>query len=130
MWSDGGCSATFPLERETRGCGKQSSVCRENREVREGVHARGASEAECAGLPGTELAGVFRVLWEKSSGEMTVTLRSRYLRTESSYLDLGRELAQMVYGHDIDHVLLLHLGAFGSTILPDALDLLEKKGFK
>ena len=24
---------------------------------------------------------------------------------------------------------LLHLGAFSSTILPDALDLLEKKGF-
>jgi hypothetical protein len=26
-------------------------------------------------------------------------------------------------------VLLLHLGAFSSTILPEALDLLEKKGF-
>jgi len=61
---------------------------------------------------------------------MTVTLRSSYQSTESSYLDLGRELAQMVYGHDIDHVLLLHLGAFSSTILPDALDLLEKKGFE
>jgi hypothetical protein len=26
-------------------------------------------------------------------------------------------------------VLLLHLGAFSSTILPDALDLMQKKGF-
>jgi peptidoglycan/xylan/chitin deacetylase (PgdA/CDA1 family) len=57
-------------------------------------------------------------------------LRSSYLQIESSYLDLGRELAQMVYGHEINHVLLLHLGAFSSTILPDALDLMEKKGFK
>ena len=41
----------------------------------------------------------------------------------------GGSMAKLVYGHDINHVLLLHLGAFSSTILPDALDLLEKKGF-
>jgi len=57
-------------------------------------------------------------------------LRSSYLNIESSYLDLGRQLAQIVYGHDINHVLLLHLGTFSSAILPDAIDLLEKKGFK
>ena len=57
-------------------------------------------------------------------------LRSSYLQTQSSYLDLGRQLAQQVYGRDINHVLLLHLGAFSSTILPEALDLLAKKGFK
>jgi peptidoglycan/xylan/chitin deacetylase (PgdA/CDA1 family) len=57
-------------------------------------------------------------------------LRSSYLNIASAYLDLGREMAKLVYGHDIRHVLVLHLGAFSSTILPDALDLLEKKGFK
>src|ERR1700722_1157715 len=56
-------------------------------------------------------------------------LRASYLQTASAYLDLGREMAKLVYGHDINHVLLLHLGAFSSTILPDALDLLQKKGF-
>ena len=56
-------------------------------------------------------------------------LKSSYLNIESSYLDLGRELANQVYGHDINHVLLLHLGAFSSAILPDALDLMQKKGF-
>jgi len=56
-------------------------------------------------------------------------LRSSYLEVASSYLDLGRELAKIVYGHDINHVLLLHLGAFSSTILPDVFDLLQKKGF-
>ena len=56
-------------------------------------------------------------------------LKSSYLEIESSYLDLDRELAKLVYGHEINHVLLLHLGAFSSTILPNAFDLMEKKGF-
>jgi peptidoglycan/xylan/chitin deacetylase (PgdA/CDA1 family) len=56
-------------------------------------------------------------------------LKSSYLSVESAYLDLGRDLAKLVYGRDIHHVLLLHLGAFTSTILPDALDLMQKKGF-
>jgi peptidoglycan/xylan/chitin deacetylase (PgdA/CDA1 family) len=66
----------------------------------------------------------------KNDAQSVAWLRSSYLQIESSYLDLGRELARQVYGHDINHVLLLHLGAFSSTILPDALDLLEKKGFR
>jgi len=56
-------------------------------------------------------------------------LKSSYLSVESSYLDLARDLAKLVYGHDINHVLLLHLGAFSSTILPDAFELMQKKGF-
>ena len=57
-------------------------------------------------------------------------LRSSYLSTASEFLDLGREQAKLIYGHEINYVLLMHLGAFSSTILPDALDLLKKKGFK
>ena len=57
-------------------------------------------------------------------------LKSSYLSTASEFLDLGREEANLVYGREIHHVLLMHLGAFSSTILPDALDLLKKKGFK
>ncbi len=57
-------------------------------------------------------------------------LRSSYLNTASEFIDLGRAQAKLIYGHDINHVLLLHLGAFSSTILPEALDLLKKKGFK
>jgi peptidoglycan-N-acetylglucosamine deacetylase len=43
---------------------------------------------------------------------------------------LGRNIAKLVYGHDINHVLLLHLGAFSSTILPDVFELMKQKGFK
>lgn len=66
----------------------------------------------------------------KNDTQSIAWLKSSYLEVESAYLDLGHQLAQMVYGHDINHVLLLHLGAFSSTILPDAFDLLAKKGFK
>lgn len=57
-------------------------------------------------------------------------LRTSYLKTASDFIDLGRDMAKLVYGHDINHVLLLHLGAFSSTILPEAFELLKKKGFK
>jgi peptidoglycan/xylan/chitin deacetylase (PgdA/CDA1 family) len=57
-------------------------------------------------------------------------LKSSYLNTASAFLDLGREQAKLIYGHEINYVLLLHLGAFSSTILPEALDLLKKKGFQ
>ncbi len=67
---------------------------------------------------------------EKNDAKSIAWLRSSYLNTASAYLDLGREMAKLVYERDINHVLLLHLGAFSSTILPDVLDLLQKKGFK
>jgi peptidoglycan/xylan/chitin deacetylase (PgdA/CDA1 family) len=57
-------------------------------------------------------------------------LRTSYLSTASEFLDLGRAQAKLIYGHEINYVLLMHLGAFSSTILPQALDLLKKKGFK
>jgi peptidoglycan/xylan/chitin deacetylase (PgdA/CDA1 family) len=57
-------------------------------------------------------------------------LRSSYLGTASEFLDLGREQSKLIFGRDINYVLLMHLGAFSSTILPDALDLLHKKGLQ
>src|SRR3984957_8300838 len=66
----------------------------------------------------------------KNDAKAIEWLRSSYLNTASEFLDLGREQAKLIYGHDINHVLLLHLGAFSSTILPEALDLIKKKGFK
>ena len=66
----------------------------------------------------------------KNDTKAITWLRSSYLSTASEFLDLGREQAKLIYGHDINYVLLMHLGAFSSTILPEALDLLKKKGFK
>jgi peptidoglycan/xylan/chitin deacetylase (PgdA/CDA1 family) len=66
----------------------------------------------------------------KNDAKAIEWLRSSYLTTASEFLDLGREQAKLIYGHDINHVLLMHLGAFSSAILPEVLDLLNKKGFK
>jgi peptidoglycan/xylan/chitin deacetylase (PgdA/CDA1 family) len=65
----------------------------------------------------------------KNDGKSIEWLRSIYLNTASQYIDLDRELAKTLFGRDINYVLLMHLGSFSSTILPDALDLLKKKGF-
>jgi peptidoglycan/xylan/chitin deacetylase (PgdA/CDA1 family) len=65
----------------------------------------------------------------KNDAKSIEWLRSSYLSTASAFLDLGRAQAKLIYGHEINYVLLMHLGAFSSTILPDALDLLKKKGF-
>ena len=54
-------------------------------------------------------------------------LISNYLSVASDYIDGDRAMAKLVYGHDINHVLLLHLGAFSSTILPQLLDMLQAK---
>src|SRR6185369_2911447 len=57
-------------------------------------------------------------------------LRSSYLTTASQYLDLDRQMSALVFDRGISHVLLLHLGSFSASILPDLLDLLRRKGFK
>jgi len=56
-------------------------------------------------------------------------LRSSYLDIAKAYLRGNRQMADLVFGHPIKHVLLLHLGAFSSTILPDLFDLMKKEGF-
>jgi peptidoglycan/xylan/chitin deacetylase (PgdA/CDA1 family) len=66
----------------------------------------------------------------KNDQKSIAWLRTSYLATASEFIDLSREHAKLIYGRDINYVLLLHLGAYSSTILPDALDLLKKKGFQ
>jgi len=66
----------------------------------------------------------------KNDTKAIAWLRSSYLSAASQFLDLGRAQAKLVYGHEINYVLLMHLGAFSGTILPDALDLLKRKGFQ
>ncbi len=56
-------------------------------------------------------------------------LHESYLRIASAYLDADREMAKAVFGREISHVLLLHLGAYSSQILPYVIELLRQKGF-
>jgi len=56
-------------------------------------------------------------------------LKASYLRAAAESIALGQRMAVQLYGRDIKHVLLLHMGAFDSVMLPDLLQLLEKQGF-
>ena len=57
-------------------------------------------------------------------------LHKSYLETAAGFLDGQREMAQALYGRKIDHVMLLHLGAFSPEILPALFDLLKQKDFE
>jgi peptidoglycan/xylan/chitin deacetylase (PgdA/CDA1 family) len=57
-------------------------------------------------------------------------LRSSYLSEARRWIRVQREFSQQVFGRDINHVMLLHLGSFSSTILPDLLALLDREGFE
>jgi len=57
-------------------------------------------------------------------------LRESYLSTANEMMRWQRENARTVFGRDIKHVLLLHLGSFSSHILPDLLTLLKKQGYE
>ena len=67
---------------------------------------------------------------EKHDAKAMEWLHTSYLSTASTYIDFDRALAKQVYGREINHVLLLHLGAYSSTILPEMFDLLKKKGLQ
>lgn len=57
-------------------------------------------------------------------------LKSSYLNTAQQYIELDQQMSQMLFGRDIKHVMLLHLGGFDAVMLPQLLDLLKQKGFK
>jgi peptidoglycan/xylan/chitin deacetylase (PgdA/CDA1 family) len=67
---------------------------------------------------------------EKRDAKSIEWLRKSYLETAAGFLEGNREMAQRVYGRRIDHVLLLHLGAFSPEILPELLSLLKQKNFQ
>ena len=67
---------------------------------------------------------------DKRDAKAIEWLRKSYLETAAGFLDGQRKMARMVYGREISHVLLLHLGAFSPEILPSLFDLLKAKGFE
>lgn len=56
-------------------------------------------------------------------------LKSAYMRSAAESLSASRRMSQAVYGRDIPYVMLLHIGAFETVMLPRLLDLLRRRGF-
>jgi len=56
-------------------------------------------------------------------------LKESYLGRAAASLAEGQRGAREIYGRDIPHVMLLHVGAFQMVMLPRLMDLLKEKGF-
>ena len=54
--------------------------------------------------------------------EAIAWLKASYVSAATEYISLGQKIAFMLYGRNIKHVLLLHVGAFDSVMLPELLD--------
>lgn len=57
-------------------------------------------------------------------------MKSSYLKMGIEYVSLAQKMAVMLFGRDIRHVLLLHIGAFDALMLPALLDELQKQGYE
>lgn len=62
--------------------------------------------------------------------EAVEDLKSLYLEAAEDSLDAGQELSNMIFGRDMKHTMLLHIGAFTGLMLPDLFELLDDMDFK
>ena len=56
-------------------------------------------------------------------------LKESYLTRAGESLTRGQEASRTLFGHDIPHIMLLHIGGFETVMMPHLLDLLEQRGF-
>ena len=56
-------------------------------------------------------------------------LKQSYLEGASQSLEHGSALSNLVFGREIKHVMLLHIGSFETVMLPQLLELLKQRGF-
>jgi peptidoglycan-N-acetylglucosamine deacetylase len=68
--------------------------------------------------------------WSRKDEESIEWLRESYVTAARDFIRLGVDHSRQVFGRDIHHVMLLHLGSFSSHILPDLFELLEQENFE
>jgi peptidoglycan/xylan/chitin deacetylase (PgdA/CDA1 family) len=74
--------------------------------------------------------GAYGRCLEKKDEDGKRWLRESYIAAATDHTKMQVELSRQVFGRDIHHVMLLHLGAFSSHILPDLFDVLKKQNFE
>lgn len=57
-------------------------------------------------------------------------LKAAYLEAAEQSLADSQARARLIWGRDIRHIMLLHVGAFETVMLPRLLELLDRKGFR
>ena len=65
----------------------------------------------------------------KGDEEGLAWLKQSYLERAAASLTRGQDTARTIFGRDINHVMLLHIGSFETVMVPRLLDLLEERGF-
>jgi peptidoglycan/xylan/chitin deacetylase (PgdA/CDA1 family) len=68
--------------------------------------------------------------WMKKDAEGLAWLRESYRTAAREFIRLDLANSRAVFGRDIHHVMLLHLGSFSSHILPDLFEILDEEGFE
>jgi peptidoglycan-N-acetylglucosamine deacetylase len=66
----------------------------------------------------------------KNDQQGIAALKQSYLSGAADSLVEGQQLSEQLYGNDIKHVMLLHVGGFQTVMLPQLLDLLKQRHFK
>jgi len=66
----------------------------------------------------------------KSDKQGIQKLEQGYLDGAALSLRQSQADAKLLYGRDIKHIMLLHVGAFQTVMLPRLLELLEQRGFR
>lgn len=66
----------------------------------------------------------------KGDAKAISELRTAFLSAAAENANYSRQLAQLLYGHDIPYVLLMHVGALDAEMLPDLLRLYQSMGFE
>jgi peptidoglycan/xylan/chitin deacetylase (PgdA/CDA1 family) len=65
----------------------------------------------------------------KQDAQAIELLQRSYLTRAADSLTRGQAASRALFGRDINHVMLLHIGGFETVMLPRLLDLLKERGF-
>jgi peptidoglycan-N-acetylglucosamine deacetylase len=74
--------------------------------------------------------GPYARCMEKKDEKAIAWLKQSYLETASQYFALDQKLTHQVFGREIKHVLLMHVGAFDAVMLPQLLQQMQNEGYK
>jgi peptidoglycan-N-acetylglucosamine deacetylase len=67
---------------------------------------------------------------DKKDEKSIAWLKESYLKTAKEYLKLDQEMSRQIFGRNIKHVLLMHIGAFDAEMLPELIAQMKQDGFQ
>jgi peptidoglycan-N-acetylglucosamine deacetylase len=65
----------------------------------------------------------------KNDQESIAWLKQSYMERAAASITRGQDAARAIFGRDISHVMLLHIGGFETVMFPRLLELLRDRGF-